>query len=454
MADPFEKALDRSLAWARALRRRTAAWSAGDDRAFHDALFGAPAHDPFSATYPGYVTIRRFADRARPYIEGPGNVADLGCGPGEITCELAWGCPEVRFLGVDHSAVAIEQARRNARRRHVKNVTFEVADLSSYTLPGRMDLVMMFDAFHHLLDPAGFVHRLSAHTDRFLLIEPAGDRFGRWRRTADFDWIASEIDKIRLRIEHELGATPAAAAASPEPPAAAIGRAVENRYPLTDYEVFFAGYHLDVAGTVAGLDVYPAAPDSGTEFRAEVMNEAYRLLALIDKRLIDAGSDLYAKHWVIHAVRGRPQNPPRRRQPIAAPPPSEVRVQGPWDARYREPQVPAEMDAGAEVLAEVTVANESWRTWDSHAPVNPVKLSYHWVDRKGTVVEFDGIRSNMPHALAPGAAVRAAMMIRTPAVPGRYVLQIDLVEEGVTWFSRAGTPPCSCQATITRAART
>jgi len=454
MADPFEKALDRSLAWARALRRRTAGWSAGDDRAFHDALFSAPAHDPFSVTYPGNVTIRRFADRADPYVRGAGTVVDLGCGPGEITCELARRHPATRFLGVDHSAMAIEQARRNAGRLDVANVTFDVADISSYALPGRTDLVTMFDAFHHLLDPAGFVRRLSADADRFLLIEPAGDRLGRWRRTADFDWIASEIDKIRLRIEHELGATPAAAAASPEPPATATGRAVENRYPLTDYEAFFRGYEVEAAGTVAGLDVYPTAPDSGTEFRAEVMEATYRLLTMVDNRLIEAGTDLHAKHWVIHAARGGAPRAARRGQPIAAPPPSDVRVQGPWDAHYSDPQVPAEMDAGAEVLAEITVANESWRSWDSHAAAHPVKLSYHWVDRKGTVVEFDGIRSNMPHALAPGAAVRAAMTIRTPAVPGRYVLQIDLVEEGVTWFSRAGTPPCSCQATVTRAPRT
>jgi hypothetical protein len=34
-----------------------------------------------------------------------------------------------------------------------------------------------------------------------------------------------------------------------------------------------------------------------------------------------------------------------------------------------------------------------------------------------------------------------AMTIHTPPAAGRYELQIDLVEEGVTWFSRAGIPP-------------
>ena len=451
MSVPFEKALDRSLAWARALRRRTAGWSAGDDRAFHDALFSAPGHDPFSVTYPGNLTIRRFADRADPYVRGAESVVDLGCGPGEITCELARRHPGARFLGVDHSAVAIEQARGNASRVGAANVTFEVADVSTFTLPGRTGLVTMFDAFHHLLDPAGFVRALSASAERFLLIEPAGDRLGRWRRTADFDWIPSELDKIRLRVEHELGIGRAPASKSSDPAVSTAGRAVENRYPLSDYEAFFRGYDVEVAGTVAGLDVYPGAPDTGTAFRAEVMETAYRLLAMIDTRLIEAGMDLHAKHWVIHASRGGAARQAPRREWSAVPPVEDVRVQGPWDARYSAARVPPEMDAGAEVLIEVTVTNESWRTWDSQAAVQPVKLSYHWVDRKGTVVEFDGIRSNMPHALEPRAAVRAAMVVRAPAAPGRYGLQIDLVEEDVTWFSRAGTPPCTCDVQVTRA---
>jgi hypothetical protein len=111
------------------------------------------------------------------------------------------------------------------------------------------------------------------------------------------------------------------------------------------------------------------------------------------------------------------------------------------------------MPAGAEVLIEITIHNESWRVWDSHAAKQPVKLSYHWVDEKAAIVEFDGIRSNMPHALAPGAAVRAAMVVRTPSAPGRYILQIDLVEEHVTWFTRAGTPPFSCPVRVTKASR-
>ena len=43
-------------------------------------------------------------------------LVDLGCGPGEITCELARRHPSVAFTGFDHSPVAIERAGSVTRR--------------------------------------------------------------------------------------------------------------------------------------------------------------------------------------------------------------------------------------------------------------------------------------------------------------------------------------------------
>src|SRR5262245_12730210 len=197
---------DRLLSRLRRMRQRAAGWSVADDRVFHDDLFGAARHDPFDRSFPGSITIRRFADLAGERLGDAREVLDLGCGPGEITCELARRHPAVRFTGVDHSEVAIERARANAARFALANVTFEAADLTAYAPPNRVDLITMFDAFHHVIDPAGFVKRLSAWTDRVFLIEPAGDALGRWRRTLDFDWLPAELDKLRARIEHATGA--------------------------------------------------------------------------------------------------------------------------------------------------------------------------------------------------------------------------------------------------------
>jgi len=189
--------------WRR-VRSQWSRWSATDDRQFHDRLFASAQYDPFSTAYPGYITIRRFADLAAARIEAARVVLDLGCGPGEITCELAKRFPKVLFHGVDHSQAAVDRASSNAQRLQLSNVTFERADLQTYAPAEPADFVVMFDAFHHLTSPAAFVKRLSHYCDRFLLVEPAGDVLGRWKRTIDFDWLPAELDKIRARTEHLL----------------------------------------------------------------------------------------------------------------------------------------------------------------------------------------------------------------------------------------------------------
>jgi SAM-dependent methyltransferase len=434
--------LDRLLAQVRRLRRRAAAWSVGDDRAFHDTLFGVASHDPFDRSFPGYVTIRRFADLGGERIRGARTVLDLGCGPGEITCELARRFPSVEFIGVDHSAVAIERARGNGKRLGLTNSRFAAADLTTFVPDARVDLVVMFDAFHHLVDPAAFVARLGTYTDRFFLIEPAGDALGRWRRAVDFDWLPCEFDKIRARIEYVLGTDAAGAEAAAGDVQPEAGRAIENRYPEADYRRFFAGFAVEFEGTVAGFDVYPPAPHHSTAWRARLMDAAYDAVVHIDRDLHAQGLDLHAKHWAIDAVRGataparRVSRPPADRADASP----EWRVQGSFDASYGGANIPAELPAGQEVTVETTVKNLSWRTWTSETE-RPILVSYHWLDPSRRVVEYDGMRTRLPRPLAPGDQCAAAVRVRTPARAGSYLLEIDLVEENVSWFSAAGVPP-------------
>ncbi|HET7697590.1 MAG TPA: class I SAM-dependent methyltransferase [Vicinamibacterales bacterium] len=435
----------------RAVRRRIARWSAQQDRAFHDQLFGASTHDPFSKSYPGYLTIRRFADLAGDHLQGARTVLDLGCGPGEITCELARRYPGVAFTGVDHSAVAIDAAAALARRLGLPNVRFAAGDVARYAPAGRVDVVMMFDAFHHLLDPAAFVRHASAFTDRFFLIEPAGDLLGRWRRTLDFDWLPIELDKIRGRIEHALGAGPPAgrSAARPDDDPAIAGRAVENRYPLDDYARFFQGFGLVVRGTVAGLDSYPPQPAYESAWREDAMETACAMLTRVDDELQRRGHDGFAKHWAICATRGRSGiTGPGLIAPVAgADHPDYVR--GAFDAEYADVAIPEAVRAGTEVLVELTLRNASWREWRSEQTPHPIMVSYHWHAAGGECVVYDGLRTPLRRPLPPGDACRATVRVAAPASPGRYTLEIDLVEEHVSWFSHAGVPPHASYVRVT-----
>jgi SAM-dependent methyltransferase len=440
-------------AWRR-VRSRWSQWSATADREFHDHLFAAAEHDPFSPAYPGYLTIRRFADLAAAHLENARVVLDLGCGPGEITCELAKRFPALSFHGVDHSQAAVDRASSHAGRLQLSNVTFQRADLQTFEPVRPADLVVMFDAFHHLTEPGAFVKRTSRYCDRFFLIEPAGDALGRWKRTIDFDWLPNELDKIRARIEYLLRER----ASSSQPPASSShdfpssdACAVEHRYPLADYQSFFAGFHLSVRGTVAGFDVYPPQPQYDSAWRRTIMDTAYEMLVQVDDRLVEQNLDLHAKHWAIHADRRADAAvPPRgkRLQPAGIWEADVVR--GPHDVRFEGADIPSSMATNVELVADVAIRNESWRTLKSDGVAHPVFLSYRWLDRQRRPIVKEGRRSPLPRPLEPGESCHVGVRIQAPATAGDYLIEIDIVEEGVAWFSDVGVPPLRVRVGVRR----
>ena len=422
-------ALPRRLRWA--LRR----WSPSADREFHDALFTAQRYDPFSFAYPGYITIRRFAELTERHLGGVRHAVDFGCGPGEITCELARRNPQISFTGVDHSEAAIARAREHKTTLALSNVDFVTADVSTFT-PEAADIVLMYDSFHHLLDPAAFVRGLKPRVSRFLLIEPAGDWLGGWQKTLEFDWIPTAVDAMRERLVWQLNEPRGEAAASET--ADERGEPVEHRYTLGDLEAFFDGYGLDVRGTIAGIGEYPPDPYSALPLREEFGKIAADTMAAIEEVLVRHDLDLHAKHWVVHAERGAPhrRRTPRPVNPSAGSP--DVRSEGPYDVEYVSYEGPSTANVSAVFPATVTLKNTGWRPWRSDDRAAPVLLSYHWLDTAGAMKVEDGRRTPLPRVLPPGESLTMTMTVEAPSRPGRYTLAIDLVEEGVSWFSRAG----------------
>jgi len=425
--------LPRRIRWA--LRQ----WSPSADREFHDALFGAQRYDPFSFAYPGYVTIRRFAEVTAPWLQGVTRAVDLGCGPGEITCELARQHPHITFSGIDHSAAAITRANEHKARLGLPNASFTCADVSGF-VPDSTDIVLMFDSFHHLMNPAQFVRALAPRVPKFVLIEPAGDWLGGSQRTLEFDWILSAIDAIRARLVWQMNDGASAVRPPAAPPEDPRGEAVEHRYTVGDLQRFFEGFGLEIRGTVAGMDHYPPEPYVALPLREDFGRLAYEAVRAIDDILLSRDLDLHAKHWVVYAERGRqhtlripaPVNPRNDRSPLPA--------QGEYDVEYGDCDAPSSITAAAVVPVSLTLSNRGWRPWRSDDPQTPIYASYHWLDADGAIAIEDGTRTALPRPLAPGDTLVMTCTVRAPATPGRYTLAFDMVEEGVTWFSRAGAP--------------
>jgi len=71
---------------------------------------------------------------------------------------------------------------------------------------------------------------------------------------------------------------------------------------------------------------------------------------------------------------------------------------------------------------------------------NNVFLAYHIVDRYGNDILYDSLRYNFPDIKPFNKQEAIPVTVLNINKPGEYILQLDMVEEGVTWFSQKGNP--------------
>jgi len=113
-----------------------------------------------------------------------------------------------------------------------------------------------------------------------------------------------------------------------------------------------------------------------------------------------------------------------------------------FKARLAAASPSMEAKAGSLLTIRVTATNLGDVTW----PVIPhgagkreIGLGNHWYDDKGELVTSDEGRTYLPEELKPGETMELPLLVRTPAEPGRYVLELDMVQEYVAWFACKGS---------------
>jgi ArsR family transcriptional regulator len=91
--------------------------------------------------------------RALGLLLPPVKVADLGCGEGYLTLEMArWA---TRVTAIDRSPEVLARGRALAARKGVRNIAWKRGDLESLPLDdGSVDLALLSQALHHAEQPA------------------------------------------------------------------------------------------------------------------------------------------------------------------------------------------------------------------------------------------------------------------------------------------------------------
>ena len=120
--------------------------------------------------------------RMIPHLESGIQVCDLGCAEGVAVMLMAQAFPQSRFVGIDISSEAIDEARRQTRRQKIENLEFMVLDAAhlknNREMKGLFDYVTAFDAIHDQtrpLDVLRGVHHILVPGGRFSMVDIAAN---------------------------------------------------------------------------------------------------------------------------------------------------------------------------------------------------------------------------------------------------------------------------------------
>jgi len=101
-------------------------------------------------------------------------------------------------------------------------------------------------------------------------------------------------------------------------------------------------------------------------------------------------------------------------------------------------EVPAQMRVGTTVDVPVHVRNAGTATWPRRP--DELRVANHWVDARGRSVQFDSAREAITAEVPADTTIDLTLSVPAPPSPGKHVLEIDLVHEGITWFAERGSP--------------
>ena len=97
---------------------------------------------------------------------------------------------------------------------------------------------------------------------------------------------------------------------------------------------------------------------------------------------------------------------------------------------------------GARVTGAVHLENRGDTVWLGGADdVGCVRLGVQLLSVERKVLDMEFARVRLAAAVAPGAAVELDVALDLPDRATRYVLKLDLVDEGICWFEDVGSRP-------------
>ena len=144
-------------------------------------------------------------------------------------------------------------------------------------------------------------------------------------------------------------------------------------------------------------------------------------------------------------------------QPVASKTPGPL-PDAAFKAQITLPGAPAKLRAGQKETVQVHIQNASevfW--WSRGGELNDrtdnkfyIAAGNRWLKADGSLVtDMDG-RYGISKDLKPGEETEVPLLVTAPTEPGEYILEVDLVQEQVAWFSDKGSPTARAKVTVVR----
>lgn len=102
---------------------------------------------------------------------------------------------------------------------------------------------------------------------------------------------------------------------------------------------------------------------------------------------------------------------------------------------------PQRLRPGEKATVQVSVMNMSRSVWVAGDRIGAefrVAVGNHWLDVNGNTVVNDDGRAPLEDDVQPDKFISVSLIINAPRQPGEYLLEVDMVQEGASWFGLKG----------------
>jgi len=347
---------------------------------------------PFSDRGQAGWSLYRFGLLLSGLSPGPGDrILDFGCGTGWTSHMLARTGADV--VGMDISPAALGLAQENATESGPLPVgaSLRFEHFSGERIPTpdeQFDVVVVFDAFHHLPNPQSVVrefHRVLSPHGLLGFAEPGVGHAdaGIAKAESGHGILEQDLDVERLFLTARVAG-------------------------FRDIELYVSGIHPHT-------------------FSLTMPQARWFLRGL--SWLIPSD---YTRLGLLTGPIGILRKGPYRTTSIH---PRSHR------ASIRPTAASTTCPAGARFDLSMEITNPTDTVWlkEGWRGRGCVRVGAHLMDGEKKQLELDYGRADLPHDLPANGSVCVTMHLKAPAAAGHYFVRVDMVNEGICWFEQDGS---------------